>query len=179
VANDATPTRARKATGRKAAPRKAAPRAAVKRTTGKADTEALTAGAGFPDEVQETPTPTVKASTDTITFRGRELTVRLPDDGVLAVWDRTARRYADITQGQLDAMSRDEQGRLLGRLLGVIRSVLAEEGDRDWLEDELLETDLNLAGAAQIVTLAIEHFQAKNKAKAPTTGPAPKARRIT
>lgn len=118
-------------------------------------------------------TPTAGKLTGVITYRGRTMNVVMPTPDQLAIWQRTALKLQGATQG----MGNDEIMRLLQRAVTLIGSVLVDEVDRDWVEEALLAGDLDLMGAAAIVTLAVEHLSASAKAKAPRTGPAPKARR--
>jgi hypothetical protein len=107
-----------------------------------------------------------------ITFQGRAVTVAMPTDGQLAVWKRTASRFASVDVGELTG---EEVGKLLDRGVRVIQSVMASQADRDWLEDELLDGVLTLEAAAGIITEAIAAF--RDDKPAPKTGPIKKARR--
>lgn len=118
-----------------------------------------------------TPAPDVR----TLPFRGRNLSVSMPTPEQLAVWQRTAKRMTGVDP---DALTGPEAMKLLDRGLKVIQSVLPEQDDRDWLEDELLDGALTLEQAAGIVTQAVAAFGNSN-GKAPKAGPVKKARRAT
>jgi hypothetical protein len=126
---------------------------------------------------------------DPITFRGRTMAVNPLDAGKLGVWQIIVDEFNDAADGPPAGASASmvkahttKLARLLKQGIKVIRSVLADERDREWLVDQLMESDLTLLQAAQIVTLAVEAF-VKAKAKggaeqaAPRTGPTPRVRR--
>ncbi len=63
----------------------------------------------------------------------------------------------------------------LSRALRIVGSVLADEEDRNWIEDQLLDRTIDLSDALNVLNLAIEEMRARSKS-APTNGPAPKAK---
>lgn len=111
-----------------------------------------------------------------VSFGGRDLTVSMPTPEQLAVWQRTAKRMTGVDTANLTG---EEAMKLLDRGLRVIQSVLPDEADREWLEDELLDGNLTLEAAAGIVTKAVAAHNTNGKAAAPTAGPVKKARRAT
>lgn len=113
----------------------------------------------------------------TIEFRGRTMPVRFPTAEQLTVWNRTARRASEISGRDI---TNQEAATLLDRVLRIIQSVLDEQADRDWVEDQLLDGGLTLAGdggATDIISMTVELMRGQAEADAPTTGPAAKARR--
>lgn len=134
--------------------------------------------ASVPEEPQTGQTPDQAP----ITFMGRKILVQAPTAEQIGVWQRTARRFedADLTHRPGDSpdvlvAKNRKAGKLLDRGIKIIESVLVDEDDRDWLEDQLLDRVMTLGEAANIISLAVDAFgQAE---QAPRTGPAPKARR--
>lgn len=125
--------------------------------------------------------------------RVRHMRVRVPDEGQLAVWAATAERFSslgDEWRAQAEALAgrdeddpdmvafrqqRAEQGtRALSRALKIINSALADQHDRDWVEDQLLEHAMTLGSALGIITAAVEVLQTRKRVQAPTNGPAAK-----
>lgn len=107
-----------------------------------------------------------------ITYRGRRMNVVMPTPDQLAIWQRTATRLQAT-----DGLTPGEIMKLLQRAVTLIGSVLVDEVDRDWVEEALLAGDIDLMGAAAILTVALEELAGKAKAAAPKNGPAPRARR--
>lgn len=101
---------------------------------------------------QETPT----APELPITFNGREIWVKMPTPEQLLVWKRTL--------GQLQAIqaSNDWNGeqvmRALERTRLIIDSVLVNQTDRDWLDDEMLAGNIGLMETAKIINQTAEAF---------------------
>lgn len=65
----------------------------------------------------------------------------------------------------------------LGRALTVLRSVLAQESDRDWLEDQLTFGTMTLEGergAARLMSLAIDAYRAHAAEQKPAAAPGKK-----
>lgn len=71
----------------------------------------------------------------------------------------------DHPQAQALRERRNKQAaRGLGRALTLLRSVLAQEADRDWLEDQLTFGGMTLEGergAARVMTLTIDAYRAQ------------------
>jgi hypothetical protein len=127
------------------------------------------------------PAPAAKANqvTGQITYRGRRLNVVMPTAEQLAIWQRTALKLQ--AAGAAGGMTGAEAMKLLQRILTLMGSVLVDEVDRDWIEDAILGGDLDLMGAAAIVSLALTELSRQAETlgakAAPRNGPAPKARR--
>lgn len=101
----------------------------------------------------------------------------------ITVWQANGERFTEIGREWADAdrviaqlgpdhpqalalrQRRAKQAaRGLGRAMAVLRSVLAEEADRDWLEDQLTFGGMTLEGergAAQVVSLTIDAYRAQ------------------
>lgn len=133
--------------------------------------------------------------TGMITFRGRVMAFQRPSPDQLAVWkmiaDRAQRIGRDLATPKpcpdCQGKGCDEcQGtgsahtvtifKLFNRAMAIVSSVLLDEADKDWLEDELIAGRVDVRAASEIVNLAVAAMVA-SKPAAPTTGPAPKARR--
>lgn len=137
------------------------------------------------------------ADPGTITFRGRVMKVVRPTDDQLAVWKIIATRAEQVSkdfgkpkpctacQGKgcdecMDTGSAHtaEIFKLFNRAMKIITSVLPDEADKDWLEDELIAGQVDLLAAGEIVKLAVQTLIAgQAKTAAPRTGPTAKARR--
>jgi len=81
-------------------------------------------------------------------------------------WDDADRAMAGLPDDDPRVIAlrkrRGEQAtRGLGRALKVLKSVLAHERDRDWLEDQLMHGDMKLeGGATQVISLTIDAAKA-------------------
>lgn len=103
---------------------------------------------------------TYDVATETVTFRGRTMKVVQPEPEQLVVWQLTVRRLEGI-----ESVTTTEQATtLIGRALRVIQSVLANDVDRDWVEDQILDKKLDLTGAVPIVITALTMFNEKRTA---------------
>ena len=112
--------------------------------------------------------------TSTITYRGRTMRVQMPSADQLAVWQRTATKLANAT-----GLGVEETMKLIQRAITMIATVLVDEVDRDWVEESILHGDMDIMGAAAILTMAIEKLVAQAQTKAataPRNGPVAKAR---
>lgn len=101
----------------------------------------------------------------------RTMLVNAPTPEQLAVYQRTAARF----DRDLTTMSEAEASKALDRSVRVVVSVLADQADVEWVEDQFLDGNLTLVEAAAILTLTIEAFS-DSKANAPKTGPVKTAR---
>jgi len=133
----------------------------------------------------------------TIEFRDRTMKVRMPTAEQLAVWKRLANRAqfigtaaeppkpcpeckgsgCDTCHGTGSARP-GEIMKLYDRALKIVMSVLVDEHDRDWVEDEFLEGRLEILAASEILTKTVDEMVKAKNAKS-GTGPKskPKARR--
>lgn len=126
----------------------------------------------------------------TIVFRGRTMAVRRPEAEQIAVWKRIADRAAAFRdESDTPKLCPECKGsgcetchntgsahtttvlKMFDRALKIINSVLVDEADRDWIEDQLLEGQVDLQGAAEIVSLAVRQMTASAGRAAPKTGP--------
>lgn len=158
-------------TTKRAAPAKRAPAKTAKATAPSAQADQVIAT--DPAPATDDPRVGLRPGEAWITLAGRDLVVTVPNEAQLAVWPRTIDRLQNATKN----MGAEDAVKLLGRVLSLLESVLADEDDKLWLEDQLLQGGMSLEDAAQIMVLAAEEFAKLRGGKAPTTGPQPKARR--
>lgn len=99
-----------------------------------------------------------------ITFEGRMLWVRLPKPEQLLVWKRTMRQLQDAEVRDWNA----EQAMIaLERVRKIIDSILVNKVDVTWLDDEMLEGNVDLKKAATIVQMTLDaYIQAAEAEKA-------------
>lgn len=137
------------------------------------------------------------APAGSITFHDRVIAINRPTSDQLAVWKMVADRAQAAARelatnpnkpctackgsgcdecGQTGSSSLATVLKLFRRAMTIISSILVDEADRDWLEDELIAGRLDLVGASEIVSLAVQQITGAQPA-APRNGPAPKARR--
>lgn len=91
-----------------------------------------------------------------ITFRGREMYVVMPNPTQLAVWKRILQRLQNTHEADWTAEAVVDS---LAKLVRIVETLLVEQVDRSWLEDELLDGTLDFPKLAPIITLATEAFQ--------------------
>lgn len=114
-----------------------------------------------------------------ITFRGREMHVTMPTPSQLAVWRRILQRLQNTEESSWTA---DAVVDSLAKLHRIVETILVEQADKNWLEDELLDGTLDFPGLAPIITQATEAFQKaaaengnREERRAATKTPAKKA----
>jgi len=106
----------------------------------------------------------------------------------ITVWQANGERFAELNREWGDAdrviaqlgpdhpqakalreRRATQAARGLGRAMSVLRSVLADETDRDWLEDQLTFGGMTLEGdrgAASLISRTIDAYRAQTPAKA-------------
>jgi hypothetical protein len=102
-----------------------------------------------------------KLKTENVTFRGRTMTVCVPDEVQLSIMQRFSDQYAPLAQegSQVDAKVAI---RMSGRAISIVQSVLADEEDKAWIEDSLLRKDFEIMDALWIVEEAMERLKIAN-----------------
>lgn len=148
----------------KAAPRKATPKSAAKKAAAPATAPAA--------EPADDGTAEDQAQPATITFEGRTMAVQMPTPEQLAVWSRTAEKLTGRDFGDL---SPEEGLKLYDRTQRIFGSVLADQVDRDWLEDQFLFEGLKLEKAGQIISLAVDALPRLQAQQEPTNRAARRA----
>jgi hypothetical protein len=107
-----------------------------------------------PNEAPEAAAPNVMPEQE-ITFMGRKLWVRMPSPEQLLVWRRTLRQLQEAETKDWNA----EQVMIaLERTRKIIDSVLVNKADVTWLDDEMLEGNIDLTGTAKIINMTVETF---------------------
>lgn len=91
-----------------------------------------------------------------ITFRDREMHVTMPSPSQLAVWKRILQRLQNTPEASWTA---DAVVDSLAKLHRIVETLLVEQADRMWLEDEILDGRVDFPGLAPIITMATEAFQ--------------------
>jgi hypothetical protein len=105
----------------------------------------------------------------------RPMEANYPTEGQLVVWQSAGERFARLgedwarREAALASVAEDDPrwaafrkeragqaANTLSRALSMIRAALAQEADRNWLEDRLLYGDMDLGDALRIVTLITE-----------------------
>lgn len=130
-------------------------------------------------------TPAEQTAPGTITFHGRVMKVNKPTPDQLGMWTVTSDQMTKIAAAVTADTATDEaaiaeRGRKLGKLFSrafkLVASVLVDEDDQDWIQDEVTDGNLTLEQTADILLLTVKAY-GMDKPAAPTTGPRPKARR--
>lgn len=94
-----------------------------------------------------------------IEFQGRTLMVTLPDPTQLLVWKRTLVRLQNANTSNwtgADVMA------ALERLRVIIDTLIVDDADKQWIDDQLLNKSFGLAELAQLPTLAAQAFSTPN-----------------
>lgn len=109
-----------------------------------------------------------------ITFCDREIRVAMPSPEQIMVWQRTLERLqnADIS----DWSGRDVLA-ALERTRKIIDSILMDEADKDWLDDEMLAGRIGLKESADIVVKAQATFMNRDQRRASAKKTASPAKR--
>ena len=121
-----------------------------------------------------------------------------PTESQLAVWQSSGERFSRLGEDwkrRAEALSnlpdddervvkfkqdRNQQaGRTLARALTMIQSALAEQSDRDWLEDALLFGELDLSDALQVITLLSDALRNVKPVKPEGKKPAGRAKLVS
>lgn len=168
----ATKAPARKAPAKKAAARKAPARKAA------------------PAKAATPRGPVDEQGRPAVVFHGRTIAVTRPTDEQIGVWTRTVERF-DGLQAAIDAAPTDEaraaararakeRGQaMIGRLSSIVHSVIVEEADRDWLDDQLVrrrDDPLRLTYEQAFVLMRLAVDRLVPRQAAPTTGPVARLR---
>lgn len=102
-----------------------------------------------------------------IVFQGREMWVRLPSEEQIIVYGRTLDQLRAADTADWDG---PQALKLLDRALRIIQTVL-NPADREWIEDRMLDGELKLVEACQIMQLTVDAF---TDGKTPAKKAAPK-----
>lgn len=94
-----------------------------------------------------------------VVWRGRTIRVRLPNLEQMTIYKRLSRNFAALADRDKDPraepMTLDEATGHYDRAIKLITSVMVNRADVEWLEDELLERNILLPDAADLMKEAI------------------------
>ncbi len=90
-----------------------------------------------------------------ITFRDRQIWVKMPSPEQILVWKRTLKQ---LQGAEVSGWNGDQVMKALERSRLIIDSVIAHEPDKDWLDEEMLAGNIGLMESAQIINMALERF---------------------
>lgn len=98
-----------------------------------------------------------------ITFRQRELWAKMPTEEQILVYSRTLK----MLQGpEVEGWDGEQALKALDRTLRIILAVVVNATDREWIEDLMLDGELTLVDACQILNDTVDAFTEEKK-KAP------------
>jgi hypothetical protein len=90
-----------------------------------------------------------------ITFKDREIWVRMPSPEQLLVWKRI---LGQLQRVEVEGWNGEQAMAALERTRRIIDSVLVHRTDVDWLDDEMLDGKVGLMGSAEIINKTVEAF---------------------
>lgn len=101
-----------------------------------------------------------------IVFQGRTIWVHMPRPEQLVVWKRALVRLQEMTDAEAaKGFTGDQVMAALERSRKIIDTLLVNEEDKEWLDDEMLDGRLTLQGASDIILLATDRFAELAKAE--------------
>ena len=95
-----------------------------------------------------------------VTFRGRTMVVRVPNEGQLAVMKRFSAEYSAMSEGQ--SIDAKKAIAMSGRAIGIVQCVLADDDDMEWIADSILMDDFGIMDALPIVQEAMKQLKLVN-----------------
>lgn len=90
-----------------------------------------------------------------IQFNGRGMWVKMPKPEQLLVWRRTLHQLQDAETADWNA---EQVMTALERTRKIVDSLLVNKTDVTWLDDQMLDGNVDLAGTAEIINLTVEAF---------------------
>lgn len=90
-----------------------------------------------------------------IQFMGREIWVKMPTPEQLLVWKRTLRQ---LQSAEVEGWNAEQVMIALERTRKIIDSILVNKPDVVWLDDEMLEGNINLIGTSEIINTTVAAF---------------------
>lgn len=112
-------------------------------------------------EPTSTEEPGAAGTERSIAFRGREIWVKMPSPEQYLVWQRSVKQLEKLDENDWNA---EQAIKALARGRAIIDSVILNNPDKEWIDDEWLEGTFGLIETAQILQLATEAFEEKNRA---------------
>lgn len=116
--------------------------------------------------IEETAKP-VKQAPKTVTLKGRVIEVSRPTDEQLFAWDQVLRRMEAMGK---NIENTDQARKLINKCMNIINAVIANEDDRDWLEDGRLDGSITLKDAGELVLEALKVHEFDTKPATPKRG---------
>lgn len=113
-----------------------------------------------------------------VPFHGRDLRVRLPSEEQLTMYRRVSREFVALGKsGRAKNMPIEEALKYLDRAVRTVQSVLADDDDREWIEDQLMDGKLKLVECSELMQeafrrLAEQHGTRQERRAAGQRGPA-------
>lgn len=104
-------------------------------------------------DAEEAPAP---VALKVVTFQGRDIQVKRPTEEQIFAWERLLTKMESMAK---EAATVDTARILLNRCNKIIDSVIAEEVDREWMEDGRLDGTIELKEAAKIVIDALKAYE--------------------
>jgi conjugal transfer/entry exclusion protein len=90
-----------------------------------------------------------------IEFRGREMFVTMPSPEQLMVWQRTLH---NLQNADAESWDGPKVMKTLERSRKIVDSLLVNEEDIEWLDDEMISGRVDLKGTVEIIQKATEAF---------------------
>lgn len=109
----------------------------------------------------------VKQAPKTVTLKGRVIEVKRPTDEQLFAWDQVLRRMEAMGK---NIENTDQARKLINKCMNIVNAVIANEDDRDWLEDGRLDGSITLQDAGELVLDALKVYEFDTKPAAPKRG---------
>lgn len=119
-----------------------------------------------PDE-DDAPVPEANTTAE-LDFHGRLVTVKMPTSEQLVMYRRLSREFQDLARNGADKIPMDQALRQLDRAIRLIQSVLADQDDKDWVEEQLLEGNLQLSDCTGLLTDAFARLRVAAEEQAAT-----------
>lgn len=83
------------------------------------------------------------AKAPTFTWRGRTMMLRIPSATQLMTWNRVAQEFGDIGKTPEDEeIDQDRFKKALRRMGSIVFGMFASDEDKDWLEEQILEGEV-------------------------------------
>lgn len=85
--------------------------------------------------------PTAASKIKPLEFRDRKIELKIPGSAQMMMWERTSRQFGKLAEsdGEID---KEEFRKALNRLASIVLSMFAQQQDKDWFEDEILEGNI-------------------------------------
>jgi hypothetical protein len=102
-----------------------------------------------------------------VEFRGRTIVVRVPDETQMAMMKRFTDRADAMTRRGEEKISAQEMITISARAVSAVLAVVANQEDRDWIEDGLFsppeERDFGLEDLLPVIRAALDKLREVNE----------------